>query len=239
MPQTIKTLQVGDLKCEIVGDGTASNRIVYMIYPAMAVLPDNLIEDLSTASKVSIVVVYVPSDQWNNYLTPWPEPGEAKGFPPFAGQASDFLKALTAEVIPQTDVALSLTAKPRRDLMGVSLSGLFTLWAWLLTDTFTSIACLSGSFWYAGFIEWFNRLTIPAKKGSAYFLLGRDEPKASIKAYRTVGVNTEIIVTRLKNAGIETTFQWVPGNHFSDPEGRARLAFTALTHPSVNGGITE
>lgn len=37
------------------------------------------------------------------------------------------------------------------EMAGVSLSGLFALWQWLMNDTFRNIISLSGSFWYAGF----------------------------------------------------------------------------------------
>lgn len=227
MSQNKITLLMGDLKCVAV-PGKVVDRVVYMIYPEVAGMTDGLLDFLASTYNLPIVMVYVPTDQWNNYLTPWPEPGEAKGFPPFAGDAAEFLKKFTQEIIPETDKALGLAANPRRDLMGVSLSGLFTLWTWLQTDVFKSIACLSGSFWYAGFLDWFDNQKIGPKEGEAYFLLGRDEPNASIKAYRTVGVNTEAIVSRLKSKGIATTFQWVAGNHFSDPEGRAKLGFAFL-----------
>lgn len=80
-----------------------------------------------------------------------------------------------------------------------------------------------------GFIDWFSKQTIPHKQGKAFFLLGTEEPKSHIKAYRSVGVNTEKIVTDLKKAGIDTTFEWVPGNHFANPMERAERAFSHLT----------
>ena len=199
-----------------------------MIYPEVMPFTTAFIHEVAQSHNVSVVVVYVPSDQWNNYLTPWPEPGDAKGFPPFAGQSTEFLGTLQQDIIPVVEKALDMSPDAERDLIGVSLSGLFTLWQWLGNNTFRSIACLSGSFWYVGFMDWFEAQSIPQKSGKAYFLLGRDEPKAKIKAYQTVGVNTEEVVNRLTKAGIDVTFQWVPGNHFADPIGRAQLAFAAL-----------
>lgn len=227
MPITSTSLQIRNLKCQLF-PGSNRDRVIYMIYPEIAGMLGNLLNELSASSNIPIVMINVPSGDWNNYLTPWPEPGEAKGFPPFAGEAKVFLQVITDEIIPQTDKALAIHSSPQRDLMGVSLSGLFTLWTWLQNDIFHSIASLSGSFWYAGFMDWFNQQTIPNKSGKAYFLLGRDEPHASIKAYRSVGTNTQAIVERLKENDIPVTFQWVPGNHFADPEGRAKLGFSFL-----------
>lgn len=227
------SLQIGDIKCELV-PGTATDRIVYMIYPEVAPLTETLLGQLSSVCHLPMAVIYVPSAQWNNYLTPWPEPGEAPGFPPFAGEAPSFLKTLRDDIIPQVEKTLGLMPNAARNLMGVSLSGLFTLWTWLQTDLFTSIACLSGSFWYKGFIDWFDAQTIPVKTGKAFFLLGRSEPEASVKAYRTVGVDTQAVVDRLQASGIDTTFRWVPGNHFNDPAGRARIGVEFLANATVN-----
>ena len=222
----MKTLQVRDLKCDVYGDVVA-DRIVYLIYPMVVKMPDSLISELSSKYGVSIAVVYVPSDQWNNYLTPWPEPPEEKGFDPFGGKADEFLGILKDEIVPEVEKSQGAKS-PTRYLVGVSLSGLFTLWQWMRCDLFDSIASLSGSFWYAGFMDWFDSIPVPQKKGRAYFLLGVDEPHAKIQAYRSVGANTESVVSRLKGAGLDVVLNWVSGNHFSDPEGRLRKAFAGL-----------
>lgn len=173
-------------------------------------------------------MVYVPIDKWNDYLTPWPEPGETPDAESFAGEGAKFLKTLQDDIIPQSEKLLGMNHITERNLVGVSLGGLFTFWQWLLSSTFRSIASLSGSFWYMGFMEWFDKQNIPHKQGKAYFLLGTEEPKAYIKAYRSVGVNTENIVDVLKKTGIDTTFDWVPGNHFANPLQRAEKALAYL-----------
>lgn len=222
----VQTFKISDVSCSYVG--RKSGRIVYVVYPLIEALTQEFIEKMAQLHDVSVAVVYVPASGWNNYLTPWPEPGEAKGFPPFAGEGTRFLDLLTEKLMPQVEKNIGLMSPPVRDLIGVSLSGLFALWQWLQCDVFNSIACLSGSFWYAGFMEWFEARTIPAKKGSAYFLLGEEEPKAKIKAYQPVGVNTQDIVERLKSCGVAAKFEWVPGNHFSQPIHRLELGFANL-----------
>lgn len=80
-----------------------TDKVTYMIYPEIAGFTDQLLSSFSQKYDTAIVMVYVPAQQWNNYLTPWPEPGEAKGFPPFAGDARMFLQILTDEIVPQAE----------------------------------------------------------------------------------------------------------------------------------------
>lgn len=223
----IERFKIQDLQCACVSTGS-SGRIIYIIYPLTDVMTDDWLEKQSVIHDCSIVVIYVPLDRWNDYLTPWPAPGETPKARPFAGDGSVFLKTLQQTVIPLSEDKMGIINVAERDLIGVSLSGLFTLWEWLQCGTFHSIASLSGSFWYPGFMNWFDSLTIPAKDGKAYFLLGAEEPDARIKAFRSVGINTQSLVASLKNAGIKVSFDLVPGNHFSDPLQRLEKALTAL-----------
>lgn len=213
--------------CHCASD-SGFDTITYLIYPQLAELNDDWLQRMAEEHGVNVAAVYVPADKWNDSLTPWPEPGEAKGCDPFAGKSADFLKLLQTEIIPRIEGISGLTRILHRDLMGVSLGGLFTLWQWMVCDTFRSIASLSGSFWYVGFIDWFENQPLPHKQGKAFFLLGEEEPHAHVEAFQSVGINTQKIVKRLEEAGIATTFEWVPGNHFSRPVHRAERAFNAL-----------
>lgn len=220
----VSHLNIKGFQCHIA-QNAESDIITYMLYPALEQFDDKWLEKMAVAHKINLVMVYVPADDWNNILTPWPEPPEAKGFPPFGGEASKFLELLQKDIIPGVESKVKTNA---RDLVGVSLSGLFTLWQWMGCDSFRNIASLSGSFWYKGFKEWFDAISIPQKTGKAYFLLGEEEPKAHIQAYQSVGVNTLDVVNKLKGAGIPVTFEWVPGNHFSRPVHRAERALANL-----------
>lgn len=223
----IQEINVEGLKCVCVPRAGAT-RVVYMIYPAIVPFRHEWIVETSEKFNIPIVVVYIPADGWNNMLTPWPEPGETRDAEPFGGDGSTTLEILQKKVIPEAEKMLGVSGNVERNLIGVSLSGLFTFWQWMQCETFTSIASLSGSFWYPGFMEWFEKQSVPQKKGKAYFLLGDKEPKAWIREYRSVGVNTEAIVARLKSSGVSVEFEWVPGDHFADPAGRALKALNAL-----------
>lgn len=203
-------------------------KVAYLIYPGLEPFKEEWLREMCQKFKVPLAVIYIPASGWNDMLTPWPEPGETPDSPPFAGHASSTLQIIKENVIPLAEKTLGIESVKERNLIGVSLSGLFTLWQWMLCDVFHSIASLSGSFWYPGFIDWFEAQKVPSKTGEAYFLLGVKEPKAWIKAYRSVGTNTEKIVEKLQDSGISTKFEWVPGDHFADPLTRVVDAFQYL-----------
>lgn len=221
----LRKIEIEGYNCVCVSN-TESDKVIYMLYPFVNSFEEQWLQALATQYDISLAVVNIPLNRWNDDLTPWPEQPESSGFDSFGGDAASFLNTLFSRIIPECEQCIGIK---KRDLMGVSLAGLFALWQWLDNDTFDSIACLSGSFWDKGFLDWFNNHAIPSKHGAAYFLLGVDEPKAKIKAYRTVGVNTEAIVKRLKSAGITTHFDLVPGNHFTNPMPRAEKALKFLS----------
>lgn len=219
-------LTIDNFRCDYYITANSST-VVYMLYPqVVGFMPSEWVGSMANKYGISIVMVNIPDDQWNDALTPWPEAGETPQSPAFAGHGDDFIKLLQQSIIPQCEAISGVPS--HRYLVGVSLAGLFTLWQWLQYSTFESIACLSGSFWYPGFMDWFDSRNIEPKSGRAIFLLGLKEPKAWIKAYRCVGVNTESIVSRLKSYDINVDFEWVPGNHTAFPLQRAEAAIKYL-----------
>lgn len=218
-----QNITVGTLECVVKRFG-GNSKVCYILYPIDWI--DGWVDAAAQRYKTSIVVV--KGMDWDNDLTPWPAPGEPPGSPDFKGLAHLFLQTLINEVQPAAEKTLGIDGNAERIIVGVSLSGLFTLWQWIQCDNYGSIGCLSGSYWYDGFLEWFLQQQIPKKRGEAYFLLGTEEPKSPVKAFDSVGENTERVVERLKSIGIPTTFEWVPGNHFTDPEGRLNKTMAAL-----------
>ncbi|MDE6019010.1 MAG: hypothetical protein K2G85_09395 [Muribaculaceae bacterium] len=217
-----KVIDIENLSCHC-SSLVSKDRIAYILYP-MDMLA-GWIEPAAQKYGVTIVVV-IGMDDWQNVFSPWPAPGVPKGDPDFKGESPDFLKLLQEKVIPQVERELGMSPNVERSLIGVSMSGLFALWQWMVCNTFSNIASLSGSFWYEGFMEWMKSRTIPAKIGKGYFLLGDQEAKS--KVFGTVGQNTQEIIALLRGAGIDVEFQSVPGNHYSDPIPRLDRAFTSL-----------
>lgn len=198
------------------------DRIAYILYPM-----DCLSAWIApAATKYDTNIVVITGMDWQNVFSPWPAKGVPAGTPDFKGESPQFLKTLIEQIVPYIEVKLKISTGMERTLVGVSMSGLFSLWQWPQTDTFRNIASLSGSFWYEGFIDWFKRQNFSNKTGEAYFLLGNLESKA--KAFSTVGINTGEIVKTLRQDNINVRFQSVPGNHYADPIPRLNDAFIAL-----------
>lgn len=219
----IKHLDIENLHC-IYASAGGNKKIAYILYPM-----DILTDWIQTAvEKYNVTIVVITGMDWQDVMSPWKAKGVPDGTPDFKGVAPQFLTLLQTIVLPQIEAELNVTGKPERTLVGVSMSGLFALWQWMLCDTFLNIASLSGSFWYENFIEWFKTINLPVKKGKAYFLLGNQESKSRIKAFNSVERNTLEIIDILDKHGIKTEYDSVPGNHYSYPIQRLEKAFSAI-----------
>lgn len=218
-----RKVEIANLHC-LCCTARCADRIAYILYPM-----DMLAEWIeSAAEQYGVTIVVITGMDWQNVFSPWPAPGVPKGSPDFKGESPEFLKLLQQEVIPQVESTLEISKNAERSLIGVSMSGLFALWQWLICDTFHNIASLSGSFWYEGFLDWVRKNPVPKKSGTGYFLLGDQESKSKVKAFDCVGINTQDIIELLQAAGVNVIFHSVPGNHYSDPIPRLERAFSAL-----------
>lgn len=209
------------LRCAVI---PGALQIAYILYPMDVLGP--WIEH--AAKKYGASIVVITGFDWDNDLTPWPAPGEPKGCPDFKGLAPQFLSTLKSDIVPSVERRYGLKADVVRSLIGVSLSGLFTLWQWPQCSLFRNIATLSGSFWYEGFEQWIFHQSFADKKGVCYMLLGADEPHSNVAAFRKVGACTENIVGYLRRQGVDISYNIVPGNHFQHPLPRLENALTHL-----------
>lgn len=182
-----------------------------------------------TAERYGLNIVAISNIDWDNDLSPWPEAGVPTGSQPFAGEAPEFLKSLTTRIIPDIERRMAMKNVTERDLVGVSMSGLFAMWQWAVCGEFRNVISLSGSFWYKGFADWFD-IHMTSKPGGtrAFLLLGKQEPNAPVPQFRSVGVMTERVVGRLKAVGIDIEFHWVPGNHYQHGIERLDMAFNSI-----------
>ena len=202
----------------------STERIAYILYPM-----DTLKEWIEPAAqRYGITIVAISGMDWQNVFSPWPATGVPAGTEDFKGESPQFLDLLQNSLVPKIDKTLKINETVERTLVGVSMSGLFALWQWPQTSMFKNILCLSGSFWYEGFMDWFEKQNFKNKDGYAFFLLGMKEPKTRVTGFASVGENTESIVNTLKNDGVRVQFQWVPGNHLQHPIERLDIAFQTL-----------
>lgn len=218
----MQTFSIDNLQITAVAGPT--DRICYLLYP-FATLHDWLAAE---APKFGVAVAVITRMDWDDDLTPWPAKGQPPGCPDFQGRAAGFLAKLQTDVLPAVEKRLGIAPGAERTLAGVSLSGLFTLWQWMLCDSFANIISLSGSFWYEGFAGWIESHPVPKKTGRAYFLLGNQEAHTKVKAFQPVQTDTEAIVASLRRQGIAVDFELVPGNHYQYGEQRLTRAFTRM-----------
>ena len=197
------------------------------------ILPEGIREDLDVglkklSEKHGVSIVVIPDVNWNDDLTPWPAEGVFKKAKPFGGQAALFLNKLTNEIIPEAEKSLGIE-DAERTIMGVSLSGLFAVWACFNTNAFTNVISISGSLWYDGFIEWMEKQTPSPQLKKVCMLLGEKEKNAKDKRMATVEERTRAAVEILKSISqAAVTFELVEGTHFSPILPRLERAFEVV-----------
>lgn len=218
----METKKIGNLKCDYAA--AEGSRVCYFISPLP--INGNAVEEWAARYGQNIVVI--TGVDWDNDLTPWTAKGVGKGDADFRGEASRLLERLRGEVMPSMERTLGTPQPVERTLAGVSLSGLFAVWAWTQGNDFDNIASISGSFWYDGFTEWLGRQDLTEKTGCAYFSLGDKEGKAGNPRFNTVQEDTRIVVEIMQNNGIKATFEPTAGTHFAPMSPRIERMFAGL-----------
>lgn len=173
--------------------------------------------------RYGILPLMLPPVDWNDDLTPWPaEPIFKKG-KPFGGHAAKYLERLEGEIIPSMEAGLKVG---QRWMLGISLSGLFALWAAARTGLFDGVASISGSFWYPGFTEWLKDQTVSARQ--VYLSLGDKEAESKNIHLKGIAGQTAQVVEILRNKGVFTQFEWTEGTHFGPLIPRLEKSFEAI-----------
>ena len=185
-----------------------SNRVCYIILPEC--LKESEREWLDRmAEEHSASMVVISGLDWERELTPWKAPGLKAG--EFAGRAQSFLDILKGDIIVNVETSLRIS-RPKRFIAGVSLSGLFALWASCKTHLFEGVASVSGSFWYDKFTEWF--CTQEYNSSKYYFSLGEKEKDGKNLRLAAVEEETAKIISTLQANEKEVIFEYNEGNHF-------------------------
>ena len=185
-----------------------SSSIIYLLVPQR--LPEDelaSIEELSTRFKTNIVAV--SGMDWNSDMTPWQAPAVKEGV--FGGHASQFLERLREDLFFNLEHSLKID-KPKRYLMGLSLAGIFSVWAGVRKDLFEGVAAISGSFWYDGFTEWLERQE-KLNCVRFYICLGEKEKVTKVKRFANIEKDTMKAVEILLGKGADVTFEMTEGGH--------------------------
>ena len=200
-----------------------SERICYVILPEKLKESEHQwLETMAESHEANFVVI--SGVNWEEDLTPWKAPGLKGG--EFGGKARYFLDMLKADLFFNLEASMRIV-KPERSIAGVSLSGLFAVWASLNLPLFSTVGSVSGSLWYDGFLEWMKEHKDTAT-GRYYFSLGEKEKDGKNKRLSSVEEATLEAVDLLKSVGKEVTFEYNEGNHFGPLIGRIEKAITKL-----------
>lgn len=175
--------------------------------------------------RYGVIPVMLPPVNWNDDLTPWPAGPIFKKGKSFGGKADAYLHKLEKEIIPGIEAELGLVPD-QRWLLGVSLAGLFAVWAAAKSSLFTRVAAISGSFWYPEFVGWLQGQTLYAQ--SAYISLGDKEADSKNAHLKGIAQDTGSVVKILESKGIQTAFEWTEGTHFGPILPRLDKALMAL-----------
>lgn len=201
-----------------------------------------------------VSLVHIGVDLWEENFSPWCAPRVFAKGPNFGNGAQKTLDLLINRVIPWTESDLTETPA-YRVLVGYSLAGLFSLWAGVTqagvspqvacgsqhdalatpqlstpAATFQRIGAVSGSFWFPGLLEYVDQ-QLGGRAVSlthAYLSLGDREARTPNPQIMHVQENAELLATKLRDAGITSTFELNRGNHFQNVEGRMQKALNWL-----------
>ena len=191
--------------------------------------------------------MYIGVDLWEENFSPWCAPRVFAKGPNFGNSAQKTLDALINQVIPWAES--DLTEPPAyRVPVGYSLAGLFSLWAGMSqpgisqqvacgcqpdtapTPIFQRIGAVSGSFWFPGLLDYVDQQLSGGAVGltHAYLSLGDREARTPNPQIMYVRENAELLVSKLRDAGITSTFELNRGNHFQNVEERVQKALNWL-----------
>ena len=185
-----------------------SNRVCYIILPeCLKESEREWLDRMAEGHSASMVVI--SGLDWERELTPWKAPGLKAG--EFAGRAQSFLDILKGDIMVNVESSLRIS-RPKRFIAGVSLSGLFALWASCRTHLFEGVASVSGSFWYDKFTEWFIAQEYSSSR--YYFSLGEKEKDGKNLRLAAVEEETAKIMSTLQANEKEVIFEYNEGNHF-------------------------
>ena len=171
-------------------------------------------------------VTSVPVADWGDALTPWSAPALRPGEKDFGGRAEKTLSSLAD--------LLDRTSGPHA-ICGYSLGGLFALYAFVREPRFSACACLSGSVWYEGWVEWLRANAPDCVGRYAFFSVGKKEKRAGLP-FRHVEEDLASCAGILRERGCTVDVTLGPGNHMQHVTERLAAGLSALD--SVNWGLS-
>ncbi len=186
-------------------------------------------EKLLAASGGGLTLGVITDVDWNRDLSPWKADKVFKEGEAFSGGGDMFLQRLTSELIPEAEKTLGFKVETR-GIAGYSLAGLFSLYAFLNSDMFTRTGSVSGSLWFDGWDDYINSIKRKIKPtGRVYLSVGGRESHARNQRMKCVEQNTRLTEAVMREAGVETFFEFNEGGHFDNTGERMLKCLKKLT----------
>lgn len=217
---------VADWQCHLYAWHEAASLVVV---PYLEGNGDDLRKACASLNVKPCHLLIVNHPDWNDCYSPWPIPSPFEKEGVFQGFGKKTLASLTNLVLPQAEARLQ-SVVTERAVVGYSMAGLFSLYAALWHPIFSLGASVSGALWAPGLID-FLRSGILNENNSLqrfYFSLGNKERKTRHPVLAPLAEQTLQAEQLLREAGISTTYEINPGNHFTEPDWRMAKAIQWL-----------
>lgn len=166
-----------------------------------------------TANAEGIIVHPVEVPDWNRDLSPWEWKNPPRKMGTFPGGANEFLNKCAFE---------------EGAIIGYSLAGLFSLYAALETGKFECAACLSGSLWYPGFLEYLQKKEAPQSLRAVYLSLGSGESRTSNAIFSKNEEYARETQRILIGKGVDCRLEILEGGHSVGADARICRGFEQL-----------
>ncbi len=176
-------------------------------------------------SRKNFALLVIYDFDWESQRTPWPAPSIGKNGSSFSGQADEYLRSLTASLLPEV---LKQVRPSKIGILGYSLAGLFSLYSLYRLDCFSLAASVSGSLWYPSFDEFVFSHQRKKKPDKIYLSVGDKEKNTSNPFLSKVEEKTKVIDEYYKSIGIPVLYELNKGNHFADVSLRLAKAIAFL-----------
>ena len=196
---------------------------VLLLQPTGAEERESLVHEAAAlAPSGDFLLTAFETEDWNRSLSPWRAPA-VFGDAAFGGGAEETLSFLEERLLPAVLARYALPAEIPVILGGYSLAGLFALWCACRTDRFASVAAVSPSVWFDGWLAFAREH--PPRAGAVYLSLGDREEKTRNAAMATVGTAIREQYALLSGSGATCTLEWNAGGHFREPGERCAKGF--------------
>ena len=217
----------GNITCVYSAD--RHRHTIYFIAPQP--LEETEVERLAKTYRCNLAVI--TGINWADDMTPWVAPPVFPEEARFGGNAEAFADRLIGEIIPAIEKDEKFGNTEVRDIAGISLSGLFATYIWLTRPFFDSMASISGSFWYNGFVNFINNIEPVNRTGVAYFSLVVTEANSKVERFKSISGDTAEVIFAMRRYRLRAIMEWNRGGHNYPIIPRLEKALLALTTQNV------